>query len=87
MKIIHLFHFKNSISRKIPFFREEDRLKSDITEPDIMNIEVVTEFIVKIPDDFIFEDASENDLLSICRKAQKTIEHYFVVRLNDYDVI
>ncbi len=87
MKTIHLFQFKNSIFRKIPFFKEEHRLKTDLTEFELMNIEVVTEFIVKIPDDFIFEDTSENDLLSICKKAKKTIEHYFVVGLNDYDVI
>ncbi|AZA92805.1 heme oxygenase [Chryseobacterium nematophagum] len=81
MKIIHLFHFKNSIFRKIPFFKEDDRMKSDVIELDIMNIEIVTEYIVKAHDSFTFENTSNTDLLSMCKKAQKTIEHYFVVRL------
>ncbi|UTX49375.1 heme oxygenase [Chryseobacterium sp. MA9] len=87
MKTIHLFRFNNSIFRKIPFFKEEHRLKSDMTDIDLMNIEIVTEYIVKAHDDFTFENTSRNDLLSMCKKAQKTIEHYFVAGLNDYDFI
>ncbi|WP_426478179.1 heme oxygenase [Chryseobacterium sp. CBSDS_008] len=87
MKTIHLFRFNNSIFRNIPFFKEEHRLRTDVTELDVMNIEIVTEYVVKIHDDFTFESTSSNDLLSMCRKAQKTIEHYFVTGLNDYDLI
>jgi hypothetical protein len=82
VKTIHLFKFNNSIFHKIPFFKEEQRLKSDITEINIMNIEIVTEYIVKTEDDFNFEKTSRNDLLTMCRKAQKTIEHYFVIKLD-----
>ncbi|SIS71214.1 hypothetical protein SAMN05421786_1011171 [Chryseobacterium ureilyticum] len=87
MKTIHLFRFNNSIFRKIPFFTEEHRLKTDVIEIDLMNIEIVTEYIVKTHDDFIFDNTSVNDLLSMCKKAQKTIEHYFVLGVNGYDVI
>ena len=87
MKIIHLFQFKNSIFRNLPFFKEEHRLKTNLTEFGSMNIEIVTEYIVKIQDDFIFENTSKDDLFQVCQKAQKTIEHYFVTGLNDYDVI
>jgi hypothetical protein len=87
VKTIHLFQFKNSIFRKIPFFKEEHRLKTDLAEFDSIDIEIVTEYIVKTHDDFIFENTSKDHLLSMCKKAQKTIEHYFVLGLNDYDVI
>lgn len=87
MKTIHLFRFNNYIFSKIPFFTEEHRLKTDVTEIDLMNIEIVTEYIVKTHDDFIFDNTSVNDLLSMCKKAQKTIEHYFVLGVNGYNVI
>ncbi|MCP1297919.1 heme oxygenase [Chryseobacterium sp. S0630] len=87
MKTIHLFQFNNSIFRKIPFFKEEHRLKTDVTEIDLMDIEIVTEYIVKTNDDFSFDNTSGKDLLSMCKKAQKTIEHYFVLRLDHYDFI
>ncbi|WP_126651660.1 heme oxygenase [Chryseobacterium aureum] len=87
MKTIHLFRFNDSIFRKIPFFKEEHKLKTDVTELDLMNIEIVTEYIVKTHDDFSFDNTSGNDLLSMCKKAQKTIEHYFVIRLDHYDFI
>jgi len=87
MKTIHLFRFNDSIFRKIPFFKEEHRLKTDVTELDLMNIEIVTEYIVKTHDDFSFDNTSGNDLLSMCKKAQKTIEHYFVIKLDHYDFI
>lgn len=87
MKTIHLFRFNDSIFRKIPFFKEEHRLETDVTELDLMNIEIVTEYIVKTHDDFSFDNTSRNDLLSMCKKAQKTIEHYFVIKLDCYDFI
>ncbi|WP_106915335.1 heme oxygenase [Chryseobacterium aurantiacum] len=87
MKTVHLFQFKNSIFRNTPFFKEEDRLKADLKEFDLIDIEIVTEYIVKAQDDFIFENTSIDLLLSMCKKAQKTIEHYFVAKLNGYDMI
>ncbi|UKB82069.1 heme oxygenase [Chryseobacterium sp. MEBOG06] len=89
MKTIHLFQFKNSFSRNIPFFKEECRLDNlnDLMTYDLMNTEKVTEFIIDIHDDFIFEDTSRQDLLKMCKNAKETIEHYFVTDLNDYDVI
>lgn len=87
MKTIHLFQFKNSIFHKAPFFKEERRLKTDCAAFDLIDIEIVTEYIVKTHDDFTFEDTSANDLILMCKRAQKTIEHYFVAGLNDYDVI
>ncbi|WET00483.1 heme oxygenase [Chryseobacterium arthrosphaerae] len=84
---MHLFRFNDTIFRKIPFFKEEHRLKTDVTELDVMNIEIVTEYIVKTHDDFNFENTSRNDLLSMCKEAQKTIENYFVISLNHYDSI
>ncbi|PTT42866.1 heme oxygenase [Chryseobacterium sp. 'Rf worker isolate 10'] len=87
MKTIHLFQFNDSIFRKIPFFKEEHRLKTDVAEIDLMNIEIVTEYIVKTHDDFSFDNTSKNALLSMCKKAQETIEHYFVIKLDHYDFI
>ncbi|MBP2614881.1 heme oxygenase [Chryseobacterium jejuense] len=87
MKTIHLFRFNDTIFHKIPFFKEEHRLETDVTELDIMNIEIVTEYIVETHDDFSFENTSKNDLLLMCKEAQKTIEHYFVIRLDHYDSI
>ena len=87
MKAIHLYRFNDSIFRKIPFFKEEHRLKTDVMEIDLMNIDIATEYILKTHDDFSFDNTSGNDLLSMCKKAQKTIEHYFVIRLDHYDFI
>ncbi|WP_110366619.1 heme oxygenase [Chryseobacterium sp. CBTAP 102] len=89
MKTIRLFQFKNSISRKLPFFKEECRLDNlnDLIAYDLMNTEKVTEFIIEVHDDFIFEDTHKEDLLVMCQNAKEIIEHYFVTIMNDYDVI
>ncbi|EFK35762.1 Uncharacterised protein [Chryseobacterium gleum] len=89
MKTIHLFQFKNSISLKHPFFKEECRLDNlnDLMAYDLMNTEKMTEFIIEVHDDFIFEDMTREDLLSMCENAKEMIEHYFVTTMNDYDVI
>ena len=52
-----------------------------------MNTEKVSEFIIEVHDDFIFEDTPREDLLWMCKNASDTIEHYFATTLNDYDVI
>lgn len=87
MKTIHLFRFKDSTFHKIPFFKEEHRLKSDVEAFDLSTIEIVTEYIVKTHDDFIFEDTSQHDLLLMCNSSQKIIEQYFVMTLDDYGFI
>ncbi|RKT01947.1 heme oxygenase [Chryseobacterium defluvii] len=89
MKTIHLFQFKNSITHKIPFFSEESKINTlnDLMGSDLINTEKVTEFIIDIPDDFIFEDTGKDDLLRLCEKAKETIDHYFTTSLNDYDVL
>ncbi|MDQ0781293.1 heme oxygenase [Chryseobacterium sp. W4I1] len=89
MKTIHLFQFKNSISLKIPSFKEEYRLDNlnDLMTYDLMNTEKVSEFIIEVHDDFIFEDMTKEDLLSMCKNAKEMIEHYFATTMNDYDVI
>ncbi len=89
MKTIHLFQFKNSISLKHPFFKEECRLDNlnDLMAYDLMNTEKMTEFIIEVHDDFIFEDMTREDLLSMCGNAKEMIEHYFITTMNDYDVI
>lgn len=58
MKTIHLFRFNDSFFRKIPFFKEEHKLKTDVTEIDMMDIKIVTEYIVKTHDDFSFDNTS-----------------------------
>lgn len=89
MKTIHLFQFKNSISRNIPFFKEECRIDNlnDLMVYDLMNTEKVTEFIIRVHEDFIFEDTPSEEILMMCKKAEETIEHYFATTVDDYDVI
>lgn len=89
MKTIHLFQFKDSISREIPFFDENQQLNSlnDLMTFDLKNTEKVTEFIVEIPDDFAFEDTKKDELLIMCKDAKETIDHYFNTFSDDYDLI
>ncbi|MDW9383065.1 heme oxygenase [Chryseobacterium sp. JV558] len=89
MKTINLFKFKNSISRKLPFFKEECKLDNlnDLMVYDLMNTEKVTEFIIEVHDDFIFEDTTREDILAMCSNAREVVEHYFATTMNDYDVI
>ncbi len=89
MKTIHLFQFKNSISRKLPFFKEECRLDNlnDLMVYDLMNTEKVTEFIIEVHDDFIFEDTTREDIMAMCSNAKEMIEHYFATTINDYNII
>lgn len=54
---------------------------------DLMNTEKVTEFIISVPEDFIFEETPREEILMMCKKAEETIEHYFATTVDDYDVI
>lgn len=89
MKTIHLFQFKDSISLKIPFFNESYGLDTlnELMEYDLMNTEKVTEFIIEINDEFIFENTSKEDLLKLCDNAKETVEHYFVTDSGYNDII
>jgi hypothetical protein len=89
MKTIRLYKFKDSISRKIPLFNKESSLSTlnDFMQTDLMDVEIVTEYIINTTDDYIFEDLSNTELLQLCAVARETIEHYFVTTNNDYDLI
>lgn len=89
MKIIHLFQFKDSISLKIPFFDEETQLTSlnDLMTFDLINTEKVTEFIIETSDDFVFENTKKEDLLTMCKDAKETIDHYFRTVVNEHDAL
>jgi hypothetical protein len=86
MKTIHLFRFNDSIFRKIPFFKEEHRLKTDVTEIDLMNIEIVTEYIVKTHDDFSLTIHQEMIFYQCAKKLKKQL-NITLCRVNGYDVI
>ncbi|WP_223605728.1 heme oxygenase [Chryseobacterium sp. OSA05B] len=89
MKTIHLFQFKDSVSLKIPFFKESHGLETlnELMEYDLMNTEKVTECIIETHDDFIFEDTSRDDLLKMCQNAEETVEHYFATAVGDDDIL
>lgn len=89
MKTIHLFQFKDSITREIPFFNEENSLNSlnDLIGYDLINTEKVTEFIITVPDDFLLEETQRDDLLQMCNDGQETIDHYFMTTVDDYNPI
>ncbi|WP_071254629.1 hypothetical protein [Chryseobacterium sp. ERMR1:04] len=89
MKTIQLFQCKDSISREMPFFEEENQLNSlnDLMTFDLINTEKVTEFIVEIPDDFVFENTNKDELLLMCKEAKETIDHYFNTVSDGYSKI
>ncbi|MDH6253485.1 hypothetical protein M2347_003212 [Chryseobacterium sp. H1D6B] len=89
MKTIHLYKFKDSISRKMPLFSEQSNLNSlnDLMQSDLMDVEIVTEYIIDISDDIPAEKLTHSALLELCTAAKETIEHYFVTTVDNYDVI
>lgn len=54
---------------------------------DLMDIDLVTEFLIDVPDEFSGENIHHQKLLEICKNAKKYIEHYFVIFNKDYDII
>ncbi|MCT3719551.1 MULTISPECIES: heme oxygenase [Elizabethkingia] len=89
MKNTTLYLFKNSVTKKIPLFKGYYELTSlnDIMASELFDIEVVTECIVEVPDDFEFEDYLQDELIKWCEESKNTIDHNFIVTCNDYDVI
>ncbi|ASW75803.1 heme oxygenase [Chryseobacterium piperi] len=89
MKTIQLYKFKDSVTKKIPLFKEDSSLNTlnDLMYTDLMDVEIVTEYIIDIGDDFVFEDLQNSELLIVCTLARETIEHYFVTAISDYDLI
>ncbi|SDQ76234.1 hypothetical protein SAMN05421664_2496 [Chryseobacterium soldanellicola] len=89
MKTIRLYKFKDIISKKIPLFSKESSLNTlnELIYTELMDVEIVTEYIINTSNDFIFEEVSKSELLQLCSIAKETIEHYFVTTNNDYDLI
>lgn len=89
MKTITLYKFKNLVTQKIPFFEGKSMLISPNFSAEIQfsDTEKVTEYTVDVADDFDFENYNTNELIELCNTSKKFIEHHFVTRLNDYDVI
>lgn len=89
MKIITLYKFKDSITRKIPLLKEKSLLRSlnDLMAIDLLDTEIITEYTIDVADDFNFEYYSNEELLELCKTSKSFIDHHFVTTLNDYDVI
>ncbi|KMQ68979.1 hypothetical protein ACM39_06795 [Chryseobacterium sp. FH2] len=89
MKTIKLYIFKDSVTQKMPLFKEKDMLSSlnDLMKIDIIKTEKVTEYIIDVPDDFSFENYDNDQLTYLCNSSTNTIEYHFATVLNDYDVI
>lgn len=52
-----------------------------------MNIEVLSEFLIDVPDNFSAHQEPLDKLSKLCGSAKETIEHYFYYPSDDYDVI
>lgn len=89
MNTIRLYKFKDSISRKIPFLSKESNLDTlnDPIHSKFLDIDIVTEYVINISNDFIYEELSYRELIRLCSSARETIEHYFIKNNNDYDLI
>ncbi|WP_172279018.1 hypothetical protein [Chryseobacterium sp. LAM-KRS1] len=53
----------------------------------MIEIQIVTEYVINISSAFIYEDLSYKELIHLCSSAKQTIEHYFIKNNNDYDLI
>lgn len=89
MNTIRLYKFKDSITRKIPFLNKESNLDvlDDPRQITTLDIQIVTEYVINISSDFIYENLSYKELMHLCSSAKQTIEHYFIKNNNDYDLI
>ncbi|MCA6067966.1 heme oxygenase [Chryseobacterium sp. RG1] len=89
MKTITLYKFKDSVTLKIPFFEGQSLLSSlECFEGiQLSDAEKVIEYTIDVADDFDFENYNTIELIELCSTSDKFVEHYFVTRLNDYDVI
>ena len=89
MRIVRLFKYKNSIHWKKPAFNEDSRLDSlnDFIMIDLLNIEIVYEFLINVPDNFSSNGIMQRELAELCGKAKETIEHYFIPVGSNYGLI
>lgn len=89
MNTIRLYKFKDSITRKIPFLNKESNLDilDDPRQITMVDIQIVTEYVINISSAFIYEDLSYKELIHLCSSAKQTIEHYFIKNNNGYDLI
>ncbi|MDP9955421.1 hypothetical protein J2X97_001058 [Epilithonimonas hungarica] len=89
MKTIKLYKFKDYISREMPFLGEKSILSSlnDLMAIDLIDTEKIAEYTVDVPDDFSFENYSNEELMKLCEISRNVIDHHFITTLNDYDVI
>ncbi|GAA4161266.1 hypothetical protein GCM10022217_26690 [Chryseobacterium ginsenosidimutans] len=71
------------------FLNKESNLDdlSDSTQTKFLDVEIVTEYVINISNDFIYENVSYRELIQLCSSAKQTIEHYFVKTNNDFDLI
>lgn len=89
MKTIHLFKYNDVVSLNKPSFYENYKLSSlnDFMMMSFMNIEVLSEFLIDVPDSFSAYQEPLDKLSKLCGSAKETIEHYFYYPSDDYDVI
>lgn len=89
MKIMNLYQFKDSISKKMPVVREKSLFSSlnELMTIDFINTEIITEYTIDVAEDFNFKYYSNEELVKLCETSQSVIDHHFVTTLNHYDVI
>ena len=89
METIRLYKFKDSISKKMQFLNKESNLDDldESMQTKLLDVEIVTEYVINISNDFIYENVSYKELIQLCSSARETIEHYFVKTNNDFDLI
>lgn len=89
MKTIHLFKYNDAVSWNKPSFNEDYKLSllNDFMMMRFMNIEVLSEFLIEVPDGFFAHNEPLDKLAKLCGSAKETIEHYFYYPSDDYDVL
>jgi hypothetical protein len=89
MGTIRLYKFKDSISRKMQFLNKESNLDDldESIQTKLLDVEIVTEYVINISNDFIYENVSYKELIQLCSSADQTKEYYFVKNNRGYDLI
>lgn len=89
MKTIHLFKYNNAVSLNKPLFYENNKLSTlnDFMMMSFMNIEVLSEFLIDVPDSFFANQEPLDKLSKLFGSAREKIEHYFFYPSDDFDVI
>lgn len=80
MSTLTLFLYKGCIMQKMPLFNTNNKLSTvyKIIAVNFIHIEKVTQFIMETPDDFVFENVSNEVLHQMCNKAKQRIHHHFI---------